>query len=120
MWHAHRSVRQEAGRGWEERALAYLHRHGLQLIEQNYRCKGGELDLIMREGDSVVFVEVRQRADRHHGGPLGSITPAKVRRLRWAAQSWLLHQPSLPPCRFDVIAIEGERIEWLRDAIEST
>lgn len=73
----------------------------------------------MRDQDTVVFVEVRQRADADHGGPLASITPAKVRRLLRAAQTWLLTQRHVPPCRFDIIAIEGADISWIRNAIEA-
>ena len=119
MWHANRSPLQEHGRAWEQRALTYLRRRGLTLIEANFRCTGGELDLIMRDGATIVFVEVRQRADADHGGPLASITPAKVRRLLRAAHSWLLRQPTVPPCRFDIIAIEGAQVQWIRDAIHS-
>ncbi|TFW15403.1 YraN family protein [Massilia arenosa] len=119
MWDSHRSPLQEHGHAWEQHALSYLRKRGLTLIAENYRCKGGELDLIMRDQDTVVFVEVRQRADADHGGPLASITPAKVRRLLRAAQTWLLTQRHVPPCRFDIIAIEGADISWIRNAIEA-
>lgn len=113
-----RSARQEQGQHWEQVAQRYLTRHGLHLVEANFRCKGGEIDLIMRDGDTLVFVEVRQRADRAHGGAAASVGPAKIRRLTRAATLYLMRFPHTPPCRFDVIAIDGEHMEWLRNAIE--
>jgi putative endonuclease len=118
MWPLRLSQKQDQGRRWEQAALAHLRRHGLALVEANFRCKGGEIDLVMRDGDSLVFVEVRQRASRDHGGAAASITPAKIRRLARAAQYYLLRFPALPPCRFDVIAIDGGHLDWLRNAIE--
>ena len=119
MWPPRLSAKQAQGRDWEQAALRHLQRHGLALIEANFTCKGGELDLVMRDGDSLVFVEVRQRADGRHGGAAASITPAKIRRLVRAAQVYLQRFPSTPPCRFDVVAIDGDRLEWIRNAIEA-
>ncbi|MEN3276469.1 MAG: putative endonuclease [Massilia sp.] len=113
------SEKQAQGRDWEQVALRHLQRHGLALIELNFTCKGGEIDLVMRDGDTLVFVEVRQRADTRHGGAAASITPAKIRRLVRAAQVYLLRLTAPPPCRFDVVAIDGERLEWIRNAIEA-
>jgi putative endonuclease len=118
-WPLRQSDKQRQGRQWEERALAHLQRHGLALVEANFRCKGGEIDLIMREGEALVFVEVRQRAASAYGGAAASITPAKQRRLLTAAQTYLLRYRRLPPCRFDVVAIDGEALDWLRNAIEA-
>ena len=118
MWSGRLSARQALGRDWEQAALAYLKRQKLKPVDTNFRCKGGEIDLIMQDGATLVFVEVRQRADTEHGGAAASITPAKVRRLVRAAQVYLLRFPVTPPCRFDVVAIDGERIEWLCNAIE--
>lgn len=118
MWPLRRSPKQEQGREWEQAALAHLRRHGLVLVEANFRCKGGEIDLVMRDGEALVFVEVRQRADCRHGGAAASITPAKIRRLARAARFYLMRCPRTPPCRFDVIAIDGGRLDWLRNAIE--
>jgi len=118
MWPGRLSIRQARGRDWEQAALAYLRRHKLAPVEENFRCKGGEIDLIMRDGATLVFVEVRQRAGSGHGGAAASITPAKIRRLICAAQVYLLRFPVTPPCRFDVVAIDGEHIEWLRNVIE--
>jgi putative endonuclease len=118
MWLGRLSPRQAQGRDWEQNALAYLKRQRLKPLEQNFRCKGGEIDLIMRDGATLVFVEVRQRASGQQGGAAASVTPAKIRRLVHAAQTYLLRFPVTPPCRFDVIAIDGERIDWLRNVIE--
>ncbi|MCD2517859.1 YraN family protein [Massilia sp. G4R7] len=117
MWPLRLSSRQAQGRQWEQAALLYLQRRGLQKVEENFRCKGGEIDLIMRDGDTLVFVEVRQRADIAHGGAAASITPAKIRRLVRAAEFYLLRFSVAPPCRFDVVAIDGEQVEWLKDVI---
>ncbi|MBI1890230.1 MAG: YraN family protein [Burkholderiales bacterium] len=111
--------KQIQGQAGEEAALRYLLRNGLTLVNRNFRCKGGEIDLIMQDKDSLVFVEVRQRADRMHGGAAASITPAKQRRLINAAQFYLLRYRQVPACRFDVIAIDGDELEWLKNAIEA-
>jgi len=118
MWPARLSVRQQQGQLWEQQALAHLERHGLTLVEANFSCKGGEIDLIMRDGQALVFVEVRQRANRQHGGAAASITPAKIRRLVRAAQLYLLRFQRPPACRFDVVAIDAGILTWLRNAIE--
>jgi putative endonuclease len=112
------SDKQRRGQSWEQVALEHLQRQGLKLVQANFRCKGGEIDLIMRDGAALVFVEVRQREGRAHGGAAASITPAKIRRLVCAAQFYLLRLPNLPACRFDVVAIDGDQLEWLRDAIQ--
>lgn len=114
------------GEAAEERALQYLQQHGLRLVERNYRvaagprARAGEVDLIMRDTEgTLVFVEVRARADASHGGAAASVGAAKQRRLIYAAQHFLLNQATPPPCRFDVIAIEGEQIEWLQAAFNA-
>jgi putative endonuclease len=117
VWHEHLSARQKQGQLWEQRALTYLGMRGLTLVEANYACRGGEIDLIMRDRDTIVFVEVRQREDCRYGGALASISPAKVRRLVRAAQTYLLRYTRLPPCRFDVLAVDGDQIDWIRNAL---
>jgi putative endonuclease len=112
-----RTAKQITGQLGEDAALAYLQQHGLRLIERNFLCKGGELDLIMQDGEVLVFVEVRKRADRNHGGAAASITPAKQKRLITAAQHYLQRYRMPPACRFDVIAIDGDETAWIRDAI---
>ena len=114
-----RTARQRTGDAAEDQALDHLQRQGLRLVERNFRCKGGEIDLILRDGATVVFVEVRSRASAAFGGAAASITPAKQRRLLLAAQVWLQGRRELPACRFDVIAVEGGQLQWLRNVIEA-
>ena len=110
----------------EAMAWALLQRHGLTLVQRNYRVargprsRGGEIDLIAREHDgTLVFVEVRHRRGLGHGGAAASITRLKQRSIVLAAQHFLRRYPTLPACRFDVVAIDGERIEWLRGAFDA-
>jgi putative endonuclease len=112
-----RTELQEIGRSGEDRALAYLQQQGLTLVARNFLCKVGELDLIMRDGGHLVFVEVRERNNPGFGGAAASISPAKQRRIVRAAQFYLLRCKPLPPCRIDIVAIDGDRINWLRNAI---
>jgi len=111
----------ERGAQAEERAQAWLQRQGLVPVLRNYRCKGGEIDLIMRAGDdTVVFVEVRQRRGRGFGGAAQSITPAKQRRVLHAAAHYLATLDTVPACRVDVVALEAGRIEWMPGAFDLT
>lgn len=114
-----RTARQVTGQAGEDAALEHLARQGLTLVTRNFRCKAGEIDLVMRDRTSLVFVEVRKRASTEYGGAAASITPAKQRRLLRAAQFYLLRYTTPPACRFDVVAIDGERIRWLKNAIEA-
>ena len=108
---------QQSGQAGEDRALEHLSGQGLRLLERNFRCKVGEIDLVMQDRDSLVFVEVRRRDSYSHGGAGASITRAKQRRLVRAAQFYLLRYRHLPPCRFDVVAIDADGLSWLRNAI---
>ena len=110
--------KRELGRLAEDDALAYLLLQGLALVQRNFLCPGGELDLIMRDGKSIVFVEVRQRSSKQFGGALASITPAKQRRMVRAAQTWLLTQKKTPPCRFDAVAIDAGQLSWLKNILD--
>ena len=125
------STTKGSGDAGEARALAHLLRQGLTLVQRNYRvaggpnARGGEVDLILRERDgTLVFVEVRTRGNASHGGAAASVSATKQRRLVFAAQHYLNALRSLPPCRFDVLAIDGhgksERIEWLRGAFDTS
>jgi putative endonuclease len=114
-----RTGRQVEGQAAEDLALRHLAGQGLELVERNFRCKGGEIDLVMQERATLVFVEVRKRADRSHGGAAASVTAAKQRRLIVAAQIYLQRYRQPPPCRFDVIAIDGAQLDWLQNAIEA-
>ena len=91
--------------------------------QRNYRTPGrggGEIDLIVREGDgTLVFVEVRKRRNAQHGGALASVTSTKQRRIVFAARYFLLKLRQPPPCRFDVVAVEGEDLLWFKAAFEA-
>lgn len=106
----------------EERALAYLQAHGLALLARNYRCRGGELDLVMEGSGMLVFVEVRHRARTDFGTPEETVTANKRKRLLLAARTYLLHHPrhATRPMRFDVVALQGKLpeapIRWIRNA----
>jgi len=115
-------TRKEAGAAAEEAALKYLVGHGLRLVTRNYRCRGGELDLVMLERKTLALIEVRYRASDDFGGAAGSVAWFKQRRLIIAAKHLLTTRTDLRryPARFDVIAVSGasigERIEWLKAA----
>lgn len=118
-----RQSRQEKGQQAEQLACRYLKAQGLRLILRNYRCRLGEIDLIMEDNlGSLVFVEVRYRRPGRFGGAIESVTPVKRRRLIGAAQYYLQQTggSQSKPCRFDVLAITPEQgkydIAWLRDA----
>ena len=108
------------GKAAEDAAAAYLARQGLRLVARNWRCKGGELDLVMQDGAVLVFVEVRERRDARFGGAGASITAAKQARLIHAARLYLAGLGRPPPCRFDAVLIEAGRLTWLRDAFGET
>jgi putative endonuclease len=107
-------------KGAEAEALAaeYLQSRGLAIVKRNYRCRGGEIDLIARDGATLVFVEVRLRTSSAFGGARASITAVKRRRLKFAAGLFLSGLAREPPCRFDAVLLDGldvARIEWLVD-----
>ena len=114
-----KTAKQLIGQSGEDDALAYLQQQDLVLVERNFLCKGGEIDLVMQDRDVLVFIEVRKRADKQHGGAAASITPAKQRRLIVAAQRYLQRYKMPPPCRFDVIAIDADEFVWLKNAIDA-
>lgn len=107
---------------WERAAQRELERHGLRLRAANVRYRGGELDLVMDDRDTLVFVEVRYRRGTSFGGGAGSIDAAKCRKLARAAGLYLASHPALAnrPCRFDVVAVAGTAdsptFEWIRNA----
>ncbi|MBD3827074.1 MULTISPECIES: YraN family protein [Stenotrophomonas] len=112
--------RAQRGAAVEAAARAHLRRAGLQPLAANARYRGGELDLVMRDGDTTVFVEVRYRASAAFGGGAVSVDLRKRRKLVLAAQLFLLAHPALAdrPCRFDVVEAAGDppQLRWLRDA----
>lgn len=99
-------------------ACTYLEHAGLKLVTRNYRCPQGEIDLVMNDHDTLVFVEVRYRRSNAFGTPAETVDRRKQARLQAAASHYLLTQRADRACRFDVIAVSGRdaRIEWLRDA----
>lgn len=117
--------RQARGRHAEDAARAYLARAGLREIAANANCRGGELDLVMRDGDCIVFVEVRYRRSSAFGGGAASVDSGKRRKLVLAAQ-WFLaghREYSRAPCRFDVVEASGNpdmpELRWLKDAFRA-
>ena len=110
---------------FEDIALAHAQRGGLQLIARNFNCRYGELDLVMRDREVIVFLEVRYRRSKGFGGALDSVGAAKRDRLSKAASLFLQANPALgrQPCRFDVMAIGGTpdspSIDWQRNAFDT-
>ncbi|MDR3159011.1 MAG: YraN family protein [Zoogloeaceae bacterium] len=103
----------------ETLAANYLRARGLVVVARNFRVRGGEIDLIVREGEITVFVEVRLRRSRAFGGAIGSIGVQKRRRLLLAARHWLLRHPQHGNCRFDCVLLDGlnaNNLEWIRHA----
>ena len=117
-----RAWRRRKGGRFEQLALVWLQAQGLGLIQSNYRCKLGEIDLVMRERELLVFVEVRFRGVRSQVPPCETVDPRKQQKLLRTARHFLLCNQKLAelPCRFDVLGISdvhgGPRYEWIRDA----
>lgn len=109
----------EAGRIAEYRALDYLQQQGLVLIERNVRSRRGEIDLVMRDGSTLVFVEVRERRSARFGGAAASIGEAKRARMWRSAETYLLRHRNPPACRFDAVCIEGDTLQWLRHILSA-
>lgn len=130
-----KSSTKRRGDAAEDAALTHLQALGLRLVQRNFKTPGrggGEIDLIMREPDgTLVFVEVRHRASASQGGAAGSVTPVKQQRIVLAARHFLLRLGSEPPCRFDVVLLQGPNgslggpaaaasITWLRAAFDAS
>jgi putative endonuclease len=119
-----RATTKQVGDAAEEQALGFLQARGLQFVARNYRTPGrggGEIDLILRDKDgTLVFVEVRKRSRTDHGGAAASVGHVKQRRIVFAARHYLLTLRTLPPCRFDVVVIDGDAVEWLRAAFDAS
>lgn len=107
------------GQAAERAAEAYLQARGLRLVARNWRCRGGEVDLVMQHGNTLVFVEVRARAGAGFGGAAASITAAKRARVVLAARHYLAVHGGDAPCRFDALLIQGGRVDWLQGAFEA-
>lgn len=115
--------RSRKGVHFENLAKQWLCRQGLEVLHSNYHCKCGEIDLVMADAATLVFVEVRYRGNQLFGGPLATVTAAKQQRLRNTARHFLMMHPQYrqAPCRFDVIGISGKGrdqygINWIRNA----
>lgn len=119
-----RATTKQVGDAAEEQALGFLQAKGLQFVARNYRTPGrggGEIDLILRDKDgTLVFVEVRKRNRTDHGGAAASIGHVKQRRIIFAARHYLLNLRTMPPCRFDVVVIDGDAVDWLRAAFDAS
>jgi putative endonuclease len=119
-----KTAAQTAGREAERQALNFLQQRGLRLIAQNWLCRQGELDLVMLDGDTVVFIEVRFRQHAAWGGALESVDARKRSKLAAAAQSFLQQQSrwSRHPCRFDVVALkpggDSPHLDWIKNAFD--
>jgi len=119
----------DIGRAAEDRACRYLQQHGLKLLQRNYHCRQGEIDLIMRDAGTTVFVEVRYRKSRHFGSGAESIDSRKQGKLLASAMHYLQNhrQAANQPCRFDVISLSAgalrgtqtDEIEWISNAFEA-
>lgn len=103
----------------ENLAAIFLGQNKLRLLARNYRCRFGEIDLIMQDGDTLVFVEVRMRNSDRYGGAAASITPRKQAKLIQTARYYLAQQDNDMFCRFDAILISGNsEIEWIQNAFD--
>lgn len=114
---------QDRGQWAEALAQAHLEQRGLKLLQRHYRVahgpgrRGGEIDLIFQgPEDLVIFVEVKARATRRWGGASAALSLAQQNRIRWTALHYLRQWTVPPPCRFDLVAVEPEKIHWLQGA----
>ena len=103
----------------EQQAAQYLRQQGLKPVAQNYRSRFGEIDLIMRDGATLVFIEVRLRRNANFGGAAASIDARKQQRIIRTAQQYLANLAHIPPCRFDAVLMDDSGVEWLRNAFEA-
>jgi putative endonuclease len=105
----------------EARAAQFLQRKGYRVVDRNWTCRGGEIDLVCDDGGTLVFVEVRARHDDRHGTPLESVIDLKRRRLIRAAELYLVEKELYDrACRFDVVAITGATVEHVEDAFATS
>ncbi len=105
----------KSGKFWETKARQYLTQQGLQLVAENWRCRFGEIDLVMRHHGVLIFVEVKYRSQQTFGSGLEAVTAAKLYRMRQTAIHYLQTTNSMSEeYRFDVVAMENGRIHWLK------
>ena len=115
----HKIPTRKIGSCHEEEAAAFLKKQGLFIVTKNFRCKSGEIDLIVRDGKYLVFVEVKYRSNKESGYASAAVDYRKQKRISQAAQFFLLRYGyGEPPCRFDVVAIDGEQIQWIKNAFD--
>lgn len=112
--------KRQTGTAYEERAAAYLEEQGMQILQKNYRCRQGEIDLIAKDGTYLVFVEVKYRRDLRSGHPSEAVDFRKQKRILYAARYFYYEKkiPESMPCRFDVVSILGDKMEYIRNAFE--
>lgn len=110
--------KRETGSRYETYAAAYLERKGYRILERNFRSRAGEIDLIGRDGRYLAFVEVKYRKDGQSGHPEEAVDARKQNRIFRAAQSYLSWKryPADTPCRFDVLAVEGDKVRLIKNA----
>ena len=108
----------QTGNVYEQMAADYLEKQGMRILERNFRCRQGEIDLIGMDGQYLVFVEVKYRKTARNGMPAEAVVHIKQQRIRYTAQFYLYsrHYREDMPCRFDVVSILGDQINWIRDA----
>ena len=114
------TTRIDTGRKAEELAAALLQTKGMTIVEKNFRAKVGEIDIVAKDKDEIVFVEVRARATRDFGGAAASVGGAKRRKLVRAAALWLQARGWDGACRFDVVAVDGGKLEHLPAAFDAS
>ncbi len=108
-----------AGKVWEQRAADYLIRQGLTPVAYNWHCRYGELDLIMRDGSCLVFVEVKYRSSGGLGSALEAVTAAKLRKMRKTASHYIYEtKPVATGFRFDVVAMQSGKIHWVKGVFQ--
>ena len=110
--------KREVGSRYEETAAAFLQKKGLHILEKNFRCRQGEIDLVCREGKELVFTEVKYRSDASFGSPFEAVDLRKQEKIRRTALFYLCRYgyPENTPCRFDVVGITGDSIQLIRNA----
>ncbi len=113
--------KRKTGGYYEDMAAAFLENNGLIILERNFRSRSGEIDLIARDREYLVFVEVKYRSTRHQGYAVSAVDRKKQQRIARAARYYLLKAVGRDdiPCRFDVIGIEGTSIQWIQNAFEA-
>jgi putative endonuclease len=112
------TAKRAAGDEFEAHALKFLQSQGLVLVKKNWQCRSGEIDLVMREGTTLVFVEVRKRSSQAYGGALQSIVNKKASRIGRAVETYLAQLPHVPNCRVDAVSFEqDDKPAWTKNIL---